>query len=332
MLSVERPKDLIEIPVDEMDIVFISYDEPQKEERWSELTARYPFAKRVDGVKGFDAAHKAAAELAETERFITVDGDTSVNGEFFSMVLRYPARYQNHIFAWASRNEVNGLVYGNGSLKCWVRERVFQMNTHESSIQDEFRIEFCWGLPYLSMRDCYSVTRPAASPFHAFRAGLREGVKMSLDRGQRLIPEGLFDRIWPGNAQRLLTWASIGADHPYGAWCIYGARQGIQMAIDPEWDLGNVADYDWFDQFWNEKIKPEFDVTSLAPGTLFCPYGGFAWEPERLVTEIKILGDKIYDRTGMSIPMFSQQESKFLKERMNYQEPETEKILFPGSF
>ena len=34
-----------------------------------------PWAKRVHGVEGSDAAHKACANLSETDRFITVDGD-----------------------------------------------------------------------------------------------------------------------------------------------------------------------------------------------------------------------------------------------------------------
>ena len=61
------------IRVSDLDFVYISYKEPNKEENWADLLSKVPWAKRVDGVKGFDSAHKAAAEKAETEFFISVD-------------------------------------------------------------------------------------------------------------------------------------------------------------------------------------------------------------------------------------------------------------------
>ncbi|SVC70278.1 uncharacterized protein METZ01_LOCUS323132, partial [marine metagenome] len=43
---------------------------------------KVPWAKRVHGVEGSDAAHKACAELSETKHFVTVDGDTIINPTF----------------------------------------------------------------------------------------------------------------------------------------------------------------------------------------------------------------------------------------------------------
>jgi len=57
------------------DIIYLSYDEPNAEKNYNDLLQKIPWAKRVHGVKGSDSAHKACAELSETERFITVDGD-----------------------------------------------------------------------------------------------------------------------------------------------------------------------------------------------------------------------------------------------------------------
>jgi len=37
----------------DLDVFYISYDEPAKEEHWANLMMKFPFAKRVDGVKGF---------------------------------------------------------------------------------------------------------------------------------------------------------------------------------------------------------------------------------------------------------------------------------------
>ena len=66
------------------DIVFIGYKEKYKDKNWQRLTDRFPMAKRVDGVKGFDSAHKAAANKAETDFFISVDGDNIIDESFLS--------------------------------------------------------------------------------------------------------------------------------------------------------------------------------------------------------------------------------------------------------
>ena len=47
------------VRVSDLDFVYISYKEPNKEENWADLLSKVPWAKRVDGVVGFDSAHKA---------------------------------------------------------------------------------------------------------------------------------------------------------------------------------------------------------------------------------------------------------------------------------
>jgi len=80
---------MAKIDVTELDIFYISFDEPNCEEHWADLLNKVPWAKRIHGVKGFDAAHKAAANQSETERFITVDGDNIVMDDFFEQVLDF---------------------------------------------------------------------------------------------------------------------------------------------------------------------------------------------------------------------------------------------------
>ena len=70
------------IRVSDLDFVYISYAEPNKEENWADLKNKVPWAKRVDGVVGFDSAHKAAADIAETDFFISVDGDNIIDEKF----------------------------------------------------------------------------------------------------------------------------------------------------------------------------------------------------------------------------------------------------------
>ena len=63
----------------DIDTIFISYDEPNADKNYSELVKILPWAKRIHGIKGSDSAHKAAANLSETDRFVTVDADNIVH-------------------------------------------------------------------------------------------------------------------------------------------------------------------------------------------------------------------------------------------------------------
>ena len=71
--------------VAEFDVVFLSYDEPNADLNYADLCNKVPWAKRVHGVKGSDAAHKAAAELSDTDWLITVDADNIVDSKFFNL-------------------------------------------------------------------------------------------------------------------------------------------------------------------------------------------------------------------------------------------------------
>ena len=101
----------------DLDCIYLSYDEPLKEEFWVKIRNIIPWAKRVDGVKGSDAAHKAAAEASDTERFILIDGDNLPDEEFFNLTLEFPDdQWSRAVLRWRARNHINGLMYGNGGL------------------------------------------------------------------------------------------------------------------------------------------------------------------------------------------------------------------------
>ena len=247
---------MAQVDVTELDIFYISYDEPNCEEHWADLLNKVPWAKRVHGVKGFDAAHKACAEQSETERFITVDGDNIVMDDFFEQKLEFPEtdhdgnNIAESIFSWNGKNLLNGLVYGNGGLKCWPTEYTKTIQTHEAA-EDGEGMEFCWKLNYIQLNDTFSEVHQTASPFQAFRAGFREGVKMSLDQGSRVRADEFKEKIWYGNYNRLQTWCNIGSDVDNGLWAIYGARLGCKMTVLSDWDTNLISDYDWFKDFFN---------------------------------------------------------------------------------
>ena len=242
----------MKIDVADLDCIYLTYDEPQKEEFWVQIKNMVPWAKRVDGVKGSDAAHKAAAQASDTDRFILIDGDNLPDPAFFNQTLILPnEEYERAVFRWRARNYVNGLMYGNGGLSSWTKEFVNNMQTHEASDgSTETQVEFCFDPLYWAMHDCYSTTYPNASPFQAWRAGFREGVKMCLDRGAKPSVAEFRERVHSKNLDNLTIWHNVGADAEYGHWTIAGARQGTYMTMLTEWDYTQVQDFDALSDLW----------------------------------------------------------------------------------
>ena len=128
--------------ITDLDFVYISYKEPNKEQNWADLKSKVPWAKRVDGVKGFDSAHKAAAEKANTDFFISVDGDNILDETFLLETLDWTKTNKKAVHRWRARNNINGLVYGNGGLVGWPKATCLEMKTHENSETEENKIDF----------------------------------------------------------------------------------------------------------------------------------------------------------------------------------------------
>lgn len=239
----------------DLDVVYLSYDEPQKEEFWVRIKNMVPWAVRVDGVKGSDAAHKAAADASDTDRFILIDGDNIPDPTFFNQTLDLSTNHEYHkaVFRWRARNHINGLMYGNGGLSCWTKEFAYNMKTHEASEGDASTdVEFCFDPLYWAMHDCYSTTYPNGSERHAWRAGFREGVKMCLDRGYKPTVAEFKDSVHKRNMDHLTIWHNIGADVEYGLYSILGARQGTYMTMLSDWDHREVQDFDQLDVLFAE--------------------------------------------------------------------------------
>jgi hypothetical protein len=240
-----------QIDIADLDCIYLSYDEPQKEEHWAKIRNMVPWAKRVDGVKGSDAAHKAAAQASDSDRFILIDGDNIPNPAFFNQTLVLPTEeYENAVFRWRARNKINGLMYGNGGLSSWTKEFVAAMQTHEATDgRTETQVEFCFDPLYWAMHDCYSTTYPNGSAFHAWRAGFREGVKMCLQRGRKPTIDEFKNQVLR-NIDNLTIWHNIGTDAEYGEWAIAGARQGTYMTMLTGWDHTLVQNFDALEDLW----------------------------------------------------------------------------------
>jgi hypothetical protein len=233
------------VRVSDLDFVYISFREPNKEENWADLRNKVPWAKRVDGVVGFDSAHKAAAEIAETDFFISVDGDNIIDERFLLETLDWTKTDKKAVHRWRAKNNINGLVYGNGGLVGWPKETCLTMKTHENAERDENRLDFCWGVPHENLHNCYSKTIINADKYQAFTAGYREGVKMSLDKGKPMDAQNFAKNIWPHNLRILLTWMTVGADVQNGKFAMFGARMGCyQTILDAQAQEDMISDLD----------------------------------------------------------------------------------------
>ena len=294
-----------------IDIFYLSYDEPNREEHWADLLSKFPYAKRVDGVKGFDNAHKECARQSTTDRFVTIDGDNIVDAKFFGLELAFPANtdISNSVISWSAKNVVNGLVYGNGGIKCWPVKLVLEMLTHENAVDETKKVDFCWDLDYIQMNNVYSMVFNAGSPFQAFRAGYREGVKMSLDQGKIVPPKEFTNRIWPKNYERLLTWCNIGSDVENGIWAAYGARLGCyDVNFNEDFVLEKISDYDWFKTMFYQTIFPEFEG-----GSETCKDTRLDWSIDLLYDAALEVGDKLVENLGMELCDPSPEVSAYFK-------------------
>ena len=275
--------------LDSFDYIFLSYDEPNAEILYGKLHNDVPWVKRVHGVKGFDTAHIACADASDTHFFVTVDGDNELYPEFLNLEIEINAGQQDHAWTWAGRNNINGLVYGNGGLKLWSKTFVKNMRSHENADDPAKSVEFCWDQKYHDVKGCYSTSHSNGSPQQAWRSGFREGVKMCLDRGQRVKPTELNQRIWYGNINRLCIWSSIGQDVENGIWAIYGTRMGASLALLTEHDHSVISDYDAMQEMWETTRNDD-------------PLAG----------AIEV-GKRLKQKVGLDIALLSEDESRFFK-------------------
>ena len=251
------------IDVADLDCIYLTYDEPKKEEFWVTIQNIVPWAKRVDGVLGSDAAHKAAADASDTERFILIDGDNIPDAAFFNQQLTLDESNRDCVFRWRARNNINGLQYGNGGISSWTKDFVYDMRTHEASDgSDETLVEFCFHPKYWAMADVCSTTYPNGSAFQAWRAGFREGVKMCLDRGSKPSLAEFNSRVVARNMDNLTVWHNVGADVEYGKWAIAGARQGTYNTMLSDWDYTEVQDFAKLKDYWDNTVH-KFEVDSF---------------------------------------------------------------------
>lgn len=292
------------IDIADLDCIYLSYDEPQKEEFWVKIKNLVPWARRVDGVKGSDAAHKAAAEASDTERFILIDGDNLPDLNFFNLTLDFTDKdpiYQKAQYRWRAINAINGLRYGNGGMSSWTKEYVMNMKTHEASDgNDTTTVDFCLDSTdnlYWAMYDCYSTTYPNYTPFQAWRAGFREGVKMCLNSGKKPEISEFKRSVASRNFNNLTIWHNVGSDVDQGLWAIAGSRYGTYKTMLTDWDNKEVQWFDNIAEMWESRKYVD------------------------LLQQIDELGEVLSRKLDLPMCMLTPEQSRFFKRHYNSDRP-----------
>lgn len=236
----------------DLDLIFLSYDE-QQDDNWYRVKKFKSNAKRIHAVKGFDRAHKLCAEIAETDRFVIVDGDNWLHDNLFDGTFTDisidDTGFETACFSFSSINFINGLSYGNGGIKVWNKNTLLTTATHESAKSTDF----CWNIPYCQDSRVLSITVQNNVPMNAWRAGYREAIKMTYDNGN---PRHSLCNTWhlihDKNLSRLNVWLTIGRDVTNGIWAMVGARQALYELMADRVDHMQINDYHWFKQKWQD--------------------------------------------------------------------------------
>ena len=225
------------------DIVFISYNEPNADENYAVLKARFPMTKRVHSVKGIHQAHIKAAKKCFTKMFWVVDADAVVVEDFnFDYVV--PDHQLEHVHVWRSQNPINDLVYGYGGVKLFPRKLTIGMDLSKPDMTTSIS-QYFNPMPEIS-----NITAFNTDPFNTWKSAFRECCKLSskvIDRQNDKETEN-----------RLQTWQTVGKERTYGEWAIKGATAGSAYGTTSRGNieaLKKINDFDWlYEQFSKHTI------------------------------------------------------------------------------
>jgi hypothetical protein len=215
------------------DIIFISYNEPQADENFARLKARFPYAQRVQGIKGIHQAHIAAAKKAFTKMFWVVDADAQIldTFNFDHVVSEYDLE---NVHVWRSINPINDLEYGYGGVKLLPKSLTQNMDVSKPDMTTSISSLF------KAMPEISNITAFNVDAFNTWKSAFRECVKLA---SKTIDRQDDTDTNY-----RLNVWCTRGLDRPFGREAIEGAVQGKQYGLenkDNNESLKLINDFDW---------------------------------------------------------------------------------------
>ncbi|MEM7645527.1 MAG: hypothetical protein AAF203_01345 [Pseudomonadota bacterium] len=304
----------------EFDIFYVCYSEPNREENWAQILSILPKAQKVEGVHGFDRALKVCARKSKTNHFFVIDGDNQIVEERIKRQVPVSELKDHWVLSWSSLNPVNGLNYGNGGLKLWPKSTALKIKSHEKSSKDQDQTDYCFLADYYLIDDFATKTIMNKTPEQAFRAGFREGVKMSLAWGKQVpLSHDNFELLLgPQNRMRLKTWCEAGADCKNGLWGIAGARLGLKKNVVDLFDCQEINSYEKIDHFMEKELLNPLKMTKAREVLTQA-------DKLALMTKIQEWGDEIRRVIPLNLTLMSPEESQRFKN--NFVNPERSGLL-----
>ena len=215
-----------------MDIVFLSYDEPNADENWEKLKAKHPRAKRVHGVPARTLAYITAALKSETDYFFavfpTIEIDDSFDFTFQPDRLKEPCHYIFHC-----KNPVNGLEYGHRAVILYNKQLC--LDTKKPGL------DFTLSQAHTVVPTLCGTSHFNVSPEISWRVAFREVIKLC---AMKQTVESRY---------RLKKWCELGKG-PYAELVQRGALDAIDYYEKNKHDQDALSlsyELDWLKQKFN---------------------------------------------------------------------------------
>jgi hypothetical protein len=245
-----------------LDVFFLSYNEPYADENYAKLKEIVPNARRVNGIKGFAAAHQECARRSFTNNFYVVDSDAIIVEDFdFSFT---PSKFNkwwhapesDSICIWSSINPINGLIYGHGGVKILPKQPLLCEN------KDVIDFTTGFGLSTKVFDKVSNITAFNYDEFNTFRSAFRECAKLASNLTNKEILDKLDSdeviKIQTEAENRLHIWTTTGIESKFGKYCMEGAIQGKQYGtrnVKNTQALKLINDYEWMKNEFNKFFR-----------------------------------------------------------------------------
>lgn len=233
---------------EQLDVVFISFHEPNAEKNWERVKEKAPWAQRVDGVTGILAAHQAAARKAKTDMFFVVDGDAYLVDEWnFS--------YQPSIFnrdctyIWAANNPLTNLTYGHGGVKLFSKEKLLKLRKWRTldmttSVSEKIKV----------ISEISNVTAFNTDSFSVWKTAFRECIKLLVNIQKHPANEN--------HKIRFHAWKTIPDHHKFSNYAKEAAIQAEDY-FNKNYEnlelLMKINDRNWLTKQFNTYYKEDID-------------------------------------------------------------------------
>jgi hypothetical protein len=226
----------LDYEVKQMDIIFISYDEPSAEKRFNELKEKHPRAKWSKGVTGQTLAYMLAAMKSETDYFFAVFPKLEIVDSFkFDF---QPDRMKNPChYIFNCKNPVNGLEYGHGAVLLYNKKLV--METIKPGL------DFTLSKPHDHVPILSAINHFNETPWLAWRTAFREVLKLC--QAKPTVE----------SKHRLKKWLTIG-EGENAEWCLNGSKDAQEYYQEHGSDYKQLMlsyDFEWLKQYYETKYK-----------------------------------------------------------------------------